>query len=331
MVWDGKRLKNGLRLPLVAAPMFLVSSPELVIAACRAGIIGAFPTPNCRTIDDLDSWMSQIADALGSGNDNEPPWPVGPWAANLVVHSSNERLPEDVKLVTRYQPPIVITALGSPRAVVDRVHDYGGLVFADVNSITHARKAADAGVDGLVLVCAGAGGHTGQIAPFAFVPAVRSFFGGIVVVAGSIMDGHAVAAVRALGADLAYAGTRFIASSESPADPEYKQMVVDGTPDDLICTRAFTGAYANMLKPSIRRAGLDPNALEESGRKPDFSSEGRKKRAWKNIWSAGQGIGAVGSVESVADIVAAYDRDYQTAISRLSVGSFQSTALSAAE
>lgn len=330
-MWDGERLRKGLRLPLVAAPMFLVSGPEMVIAACRAGIVGAFPTPNCRTTDDLDAWMAQISSTLAQDEENEPGVLVGPWAANLVVHSSNERLADDLELVAHYRPPIVITALGSPRVVVDRVHNYGGLVFADVNSVAHARKAAATGVDGLVLVCAGAGGHTGQIAPFAFVPAVRSFFDGIIVVAGSVMDGGAVAAVRALGGDLAYAGTRFIVSDESLADPSYKQMVVDGAVDDLICTRAFTGAYANMLRPSIRRAGLDPDTLDDNNRKPDFSSEGRKNRAWKNIWSAGQGIGAVHSIEPVARIVDAYDRDYHAAVSRLKGHSRQVDALSAAE
>ena len=313
-MWDANELRHELRLPLIAAPMFLVSGPELVIAACRAGIVGAFPAPNCRTVTDLGNWMHQITDRLVQAVVDEPTGPIGPWAANLVVHSSYKRLPEELELVERYRAPLVITALGSPRMVVNRVHEYGGLVLADVNSIAHARKAADVGVDGLVLVCAGAGGHTGQISPFAFIPAVRKFFQGLIVVAGSVMDGRTVAAVRALGADLAYAGTRFIASKESLAAADYKSMILDAEAEDLICTSAFTGAYANMLRPSIQRAGLDPDDLTDSRGKPNFSTEKRKKRPWKNIWTAGQGVGMVKSIDTVVDIVDAFDRQYRNAI-----------------
>jgi nitronate monooxygenase len=312
-MWDANRLSHGLRLPLIAAPMFLVSSPELVIAACRAGIVGAFPTPSCRTASDLEDWMGQITDGLTQAATDNPSALIGPWAANLVAHSSYKRFPEELDLVTRYRPPIVITALGSPRAVVKQVHEYGGLVFADVNNIAHARAAAAVGVDGLVLVCAGAGGHTGQISPFAFVPAVREFFDGLIVVAGSVTDGCTVAAVRVLGADLAYAGTRFIASTESLAAADYKDMILDADAEDLVCTSAFTGAHANMLRPSIERAGLDPDDLTESRGKPDFSDEKRKNRPWKNIWTAGQGVGTVTSIDNVADIVDMFDQQYREA------------------
>ncbi len=307
-------LRAQMRLPLFAAPMFLVSGPDLVIAAARAGIVGAFPTPNCRTVADLDAWMGRIVDetkGFGSGADHS----TRLWAANMIVHSTNARLPEDLALVKQYKPPIVITALGSPRRVVDDVHDYGGLVFADVNSVEHARKAADVGVDGLVLVCAGAGGHTGRIAPFAFVPEVRRFFDGMLIVSGAMTDGRAVAAARALGADFGYAGTRFIACRESLAPEAYKDMVVRAGIDDLVLTSALTGALASMLRESIVDNGFDPDALGEGKKGYEHRDPGAK--AWKHVWSAGQGVGVIDSVESVADIVADYAQSYEAALDAL--------------
>lgn len=303
-------LFGALRLPLIAAPMFLVSGPDLVIAACRAGIVGSFPTPNCRTLDDLDRWMDRIDREVGARGDKRP------WAVNLIVHRTNARLEDDLALVLRYKPPLVITALGSPARIVDAVQAYGGLVLADVATLQHARKAAAAGVDGLVLVSAGAGGHTGTLTPFAFIPAVREFFDGLIVMAGGVSDGRGIAAARALGADLVYAGTRFIASAESAAPEDYKAMLVEATVESLVPTAALTGALANMLRPSILRAGLDPDKLG-AGLKPDFSEGALFNRPWKHIWSAGHGVGTIAAVESVAAIVDRWAGEYREAVEEL--------------
>ena len=305
-------LRAQMRIPLFAAPMFLVSGPDLVIAAARAGIVGAFPTPNCRTVADLDAWMSRIVDEtskFGHGGDHSTKL----WAANLIVHRTNPRLADDLALVRAHKPPIVITALGSPHAVIDDVHGYGGLLFADVNGLDHARKAAAVGVDGLVLVCGGAGGHIGQITPFAFVPAVRRFFDGMIIVSGGITDGRSVAAARALGADFGYAGTRFIACEESLAPDTYRNMVVDAGIDDLILTSALTGALASMLRPSLRDAGFDPDTLVEGG-KPGYDYRGTENKAWKHVWSAGQGVGSIESIRSVAEIVEEFVHNYDVAL-----------------
>ncbi len=240
-----------LRLPVVAAPMFLVSGPELVVAASRAGVVGSFPAPNCRSPEQLDEWMTTISSTLAADPE------AAPWALNLVTHSTNTRLPEDLTLVARHRPPIVITALGSPRPVVETVHAYGGIVLADVVSIKLARKAAEAGADGLVCVSAGAGGHTGHLSPFAFVAAVREFFDGIVCVGGGVSTGAGVAGAIAAGADLVYVGTRFLASEESLAETAYKQMVVDHGADDLVVSAAITGTAASWLRPSLAAAGVD--------------------------------------------------------------------------
>ncbi|HKX56195.1 MAG TPA: nitronate monooxygenase, partial [Xanthomonadales bacterium] len=238
-------LRASLRLPVVCAPMFLVSGPDLVVGACRSGIVGSFPAPNARTLDVLEEWLERITGELALLEKQQVAGSTQVWAQNLVMHSTYQRLDAELALVEKYQPPIVITALGSPKAAVEVVHSYGGLVFADVNDVAYARKAADAGVDGLALVSAGAGGHTGQMAGFAFVPAVREFFDGILILAGAIGDGRAVRAAEILGAELSYMGTRFIATEESIAFPPYKQMVVDSTFDDLLMTNSFTGAYAS--------------------------------------------------------------------------------------
>ncbi len=296
---------RALRLPVIAAPMFLVSGPDLVIAACKAGIGGAFPTPNCRTIEDLDRWMDQITSAVSPGD--------GPWIANLITHSTNARLSEDLAMVARYKPPIVITALGSPRPVMETVKAYGGLVFADVVNMKLARKAAEAGVDGLACISAGAGGHTGHLSPFAFVSAVREFFDGTLVIGGGVADGAGVAGAIAAGADMVYMGTRFLATRESLAQDAYKQMVVDCDADDLIVSPAVTGTDASWLKPSLRAAGLDPDALGGAARR-DYSG-GQNKR-WKDIWAAGQGLGRIDAVESTAEVVARLEREYRAAANR---------------
>jgi nitronate monooxygenase len=296
-----------LKLPLIAAPMFLISGPELVLAACREGVIGTFPTPNARTVAVLDEWLDRITTGLSDRD--------APWAANVVVHRSNARLDEDLDLVIRYKAPLVITALGSPRAIVERVHDYGGLVFADVNSVSFARKAAAAGVDGLVLVAAGAGGHTGPMTGFSFVPAVREFFDGPVVLGGGITSGAGIRAAEVLGADLAYMGTRFIACTESLAAPEYREMLIASTVDDLILTRAITGVAANWLKPSIARAGYDLDAMEKNP-DIDFTDPQSGAKRWAQVWSAGHGVGTIDRVETVASLVARLEEEYEEAKKR---------------
>lgn len=293
-----------LSLPLVAAPMFLISGPELVLAACRNGVIGSFPTPNARTVADLDQWLDRITTGLTDKD--------APWAANVVVHRSNSRLDEDLDLVMRYKAPLVITALGSPRAIVDRVHEYGGLVFADVNSVPFARKAVQAGVDGLVLVAAGAGGHTGNMTGFSFVPAVREFFDGPVILGGGITNGAGIRAAEVLDADLAYMGTRFIACEESLAAPEYRDMLVNSTVDDLILTRAITGVAANWLKPSIARAGYDLDAMEKNP-DVDFTDPQSGAKRWAHVWSAGHGVGLIDRTEPAASLVARLKAEYEEA------------------
>jgi nitronate monooxygenase len=305
-------LRASLRLPVVCAPMFLVSGPELVIGACRSGIVGSFPAPNARTLEVLEEWLDRITGELAMLKKQQVTNSTQVWAQNLVMHSTYERLGAELALVEKYQPPIVITALGSPRAAVEVVHSYGGLVFADVNDVAYARKAAEAGVDGLALVSAGAGGHTGQMAGFAFVPAIREFFDGILILAGAIGDGRAVRAAEILGAELSYMGTRFIATEESIAFPPYKQMVVDSTFDDLLMTNSFTGAYASYLKPSIVAAGLDPANLPVKG-KMDLSGQETKIKAWKDVWSAGQGVGTIHQIEPIAAIVDRLDQEYRAA------------------
>lgn len=297
---------DSLRLPVVCAPMFLISGPELVIAACRAGIAGAFPTPNCRTVEELDSWMGQITEALRPGD--------GPWVANMITHSTNTRLAEDLRLVAEYKPPVVITALGSPRPVMETVKAYGGLVFADVVNMKLARKAAEAGVDGLACVSAGAGGHTGHLSPFAFISAVREFFDGYIAVGGGVADGAGVAGAIAAGADLVYMGTRFLAAAESLAQPEYKRLVVEAEADDLVVSAAVTGTPASWLRASLIAAGQDPENL---GAAPDrnYTSGGSAKR-WRDIWAAGQGVGAVREVEPTAQIVDRLEREYAEAAAR---------------
>lgn len=300
--------RERLSLPLVAAPMFLISGPDLVIAPCREGVIGTFPTPNARTVAVLDEWLDRITSTLTVKD--------APWGANLVVHRSNSRLDEDLALVEKYRAPLVVTALGSPRAIVERVHNYGGLVFADVNSVAFARKAAQAGVDGLVLVAAGAGGHTGQMTGFSFVPAVREFFEGPVILGGGITNGAGIRAAEILGADLAYMGTRFIACTESLASEPYREMLIGSTIDDLVLTRAITGVAANWLRPSIARAGMDLAALEANP-EIDFTDPQGSARRWTQVWSAGHGVGSIDRVEPAAVLIARLKAEYEAAKARV--------------
>ncbi|MGL6223414.1 MAG: NAD(P)H-dependent flavin oxidoreductase, partial [Steroidobacteraceae bacterium] len=271
-----RAITGGMRLPLIAAPMFLVSGPELVLAACRAGIAAAVPTPNARSLEILETWLQQLT-AGHAAAAMAAPGKVGPWALNLVMHSSYDRLGPELELVDRYRPPLVITALGSPARAVEHVHAYGGTVFADVSSLGFARKAAAAGADGLVLVSAGAGGHTGKVSPFAFVQAVREFYDGIIVLGGSIGHGGAVRAAELLGADLAYAGTPFICAEESLATRDYRDMVVRASFEDLVLTKTFTGADAWYLRESIVAAGLDPDALVGKDKMDWTNSQGQLK------------------------------------------------------
>lgn len=299
-------LLRNLVVPAIGAPMFLISGPDMVIAQARAGIIGSFPTPNARTPEILDQWMRQIADALAEDSESAA------WAANLVVHPSNDRLPADLGCVVRHKPPLVITALGSPARVVDAVHSYGGTVFADVNSVGFARKAAAAGVDGLVLVATGAGGHTGHTTGFAFVEEVRQFWDGPIVLGGALSTGHAIRAAELLGADLAYVGTVLIACTESMADPAYKDMVVAAGAEDIVPSKGITGVVANWLRPSLIAAGHDPAHMPED-KKPSFENALDDAKAWKNVWSAGQGVGAVRAIEPTAQIVARLKAEYDAA------------------
>ena len=304
-------LGRGLRLPMIVAPMFLVSGPDLVLACCRAGIVGSFPAPNARTAEALDDWMGRIAAGHAALAAERLPH-LGPWALNLVTHSSYERLPAELDLVSRHRPPLVITALGSPVPAIERVHAYGGKVFADVSTLSFARKAVAAGVDGLMLVSAGAGGHTGKISPFAFIAAVRTFFDGVIVLSGAIGSGAAVRAAEVAGADLSNAGTPFIVASESLATPNYKDMVTRASLEDLVLTKVFTGAEAYYLRESIAAAGLDPDNLQGKS-KMDLSGTQDQVKAWKDIWSAGQGVDDVRRIESVEQIVSRYERRYREA------------------
>jgi nitronate monooxygenase len=304
-------LRARLRLPLIAAPMFLVSGPALVNAACRSGVIGSFPTANCRTLDELDRWLAEMRD----GTDAH----TAPFCPNLIVHRSNPRVAEDLALVVRHKAEIVITSVGSPEPVMKPLKDAGCLVLADVASVRHAEKAVAAGVDGLVLLTAGAGGQTGWVNPFAFVRAVRTFWDGIVVMAGGMSDGRAIAAAEMLGCDLAYMGTKFIATRESLAKDDYKQMLVRSRLDDVLLTRAFTGLETNMLRPSIAAAGLDPDNLPARGAidiAKDINSAERDRpdaKRWKDIWSAGHSVSGVTDVPSVAELIERTAAEYEAA------------------
>lgn len=296
--------------------MFLVSGPDLVIAACRAGIVGSFPSHNARTAKDLAEWMERITTELARARKERPDAVIAPWCVNLVTHSTNARLPEDLALVAKYQPPVVVTALGSPKPVMEVVRGWGGLVIADVITMTLARKAIAAGVDGLACVSAGAGGHTGFLSPFAFVSAVRAIFDGIIVVGGGIADGRGVAGAIAAGADFVYMGTRFIPTVESLAVPAFKQMVVDATIDDLVVSAGISGTAASWLRPSLVAAGLDPDHLPDAPRRGyDTSNDGPKR--WKDLWAAGQGVEASRAIEPVAAIVDQLEKEYRAALSAM--------------
>ncbi len=310
-------LQARLTLPLIAAPMFLVSGVDLVTAACAAGVVGSFPTVNCRSAEELDAWLKDIrarTDESAARSGHAP----APWCANLVVHKSNKRLMDDVAVLVRHRPELVIASVGSPAPVIGPLHDAGARVLVDVATIRHAERAVAAGADGLVLLTAGAGGQTGWLNPLAFVRAVREFYDGPLVLAGGVSDGAALFAAEAMGCSLAYMGTKFIATRESMAKDAYKDMLVDARADDILLTRAFTGLETNMLRPSIIAAGLDPDNLAPRGAidiAKDISIEGRANRPerWRDIWSAGHSVSGVAEVCDVADLVAQTRNEYESA------------------
>ncbi|MGF1475582.1 MAG: NAD(P)H-dependent flavin oxidoreductase [Geminicoccaceae bacterium] len=303
------QLEGRLRLPAVAAPMFLTSGSELVIAACRAGVLGAFPALNQRTTEGFEQWLLEIDAALSADD--------APYAVNLIVHRTNPRVEADLERCIEHRVPVIITSLGAVPDLVEKVHGYGGIVFHDVISRRHAEKAIEAGVDGLILVSAGAGGHAGLMNPFAFVREVRSFFDGVVLLSGCISDGASILAAQAAGADLAYVGTRFIASEEARVSQDYKQMIAESRMADIVYTPNVSGIPANFLRASLVQAGLDPDAPPQP-HSPNLAEElNHEAKAWKDIWSAGHGVGSVNDVPSVADLCARLEAEYRDALSSL--------------
>jgi nitronate monooxygenase len=314
-------LEGKLRLPLIGAPMYIVSNPDLVIAQCTAGIIGSFPALNARPQELLDDWIRQIKDALAAYSEAHPEEPVAPFAVNQIAHASNSRLREDMEVCVRHEVPIIITSLRPPEEIVTAVHGYGGLVFHDVISLRHARKAIEQGVDGVIAVCAGAGGHAGPVSPFALLKEIRREFDGTIILSGSMTSGADMLAARALGADLAYIGTRFIATEEANAAPAYKEMIVDSASADIAYTSLFTGVHGSYLKGSIRNAGLDPDNLPEGDRAAmDFGRNNvTEAKAWKDIWGAGQGVGNIDDVPPARELILRMEQEYERARQDLGV------------
>ena len=305
-------LKDRLRIPVVGAPMFIVSHPPLVLAQCRAGIVGSFPALNARPQEQLDDWLSEITQELAGHDTKNPQAPAAPFAVNQIVHRSNTRLERDLALCVKHKVPIVITSLGAVPEVNEAVHGYGGIVLHDIVHEKHARKAIERGADGLIAVAAGAGGHAGTLSPFALVQEIRQWFDGPLLLSGAIANGGAVLAARAMGADLAYIGSPFIATEEARAPDAYKRMIVDSRAADIVYTNLFTGVHGNYLKGSITAAGLDPDNLPQSDpSKMDFGSDGAK--AWKDIWGCGQGIGAVDEVLPAGALVERLAAEYEAA------------------
>lgn len=320
-----EKLKQQVSLPVIMAPMFLISNPEMVINACKSGIVGTFPALNARTADILEEWMIEIKEGLMEYKKEHPNKQVAPWGINFICHpdkSMNKRYEEDMQLIEKYEPPIVITSLGDPSPIVNIVHKYGGLVFSDVINVKFAKKALEKGTDGLVLVANGAGGHGGVLNPMAFVHEIRSFFDGPIILSGSMSKGEDILASEVLGADFAYFGTRFITAKESGADESYKNMIIDSTIEDIIYTPAFTGIHANYLIPSILKFGLDPKQLPKKDKISLSGDEGAKLRAWKDIVSAGQGVGENTQVQTVSEIVEELTEQYEAAQKRITNQTF---------
>ena len=310
-----KHIEDNISIPVIGAPLFLVSGPDLVIAQCKAGIIGSFPALNARPQLVLEEWIIRIKTELAEYQKENPNAKVAPFAVNQICHGSNDRLMQDMETCVKHEVPIIITSLRPPAEVVEAAHSYGGLVYHDVISVRHAKKAAEQGVDGLILVCAGAGGHAGALSPFALLREVKKWFDGTVILSGSIGDGHAVASAIALGADFAYLGTRFIATEEANADPEYKSMLEASAAEDIVYSSLFTGVHGNYLKPSIKNAGLDPDNLPDADKSSmNFGSGGNTdSKAWKDIWGSGQGIGNIKDSPSVAELVGRIESEYKSA------------------
>ena len=298
-------IKDNISIPVIGAPLFLISVPDLVIAQCKAGIIGSFPALNARPQHVLEEWIVRIKTELKEYQEQNPDKKVAPFAVNQICHGSNDRLQGDMEICVKHEVPIIITSLRPPAEVVEAAHSYGGLVFHDVINVRHAKKAADMGVDGLILVCAGAGGHAGALSPFALLREVKSWFDGTIILSGSIGDGYSVASALALGADFAYLGTRFIATHEANAEPEYKQMLIESSANDIVYSNLFTGVLGNYLKPSIQNAGLDPDNLPTADKSAmNFGSGGNTdSKAWKDIWGSGQGIGLIEDAPTVESLV----------------------------
>lgn len=311
-----KALEGNLRIPLIGAPMFIVSGPELVIAQCQAGIVGSFPALNARPQSMLGDWLQQIKDEVGAYKESHPDQPVAPYAVNQIAHASNPRLFADVETCVKHEVPIIITSLRPPEDIVTAVHSYGGLVFHDVISLRHARKAMEQGVDGIIAVCAGAGGHAGPLNPFAFIKELRREFDGAVILSGCITNGNDVVATQALGADLAYSGTRFIATQEARAVPTYKEMIVDSKAEDIVYSSLFTGVHGSYLKGSIANAGMDPDNLPE-GDKSHMDFGNADAKAWKDIWGAGQGVGNIDEILPARDLVLRMEREYRETLARI--------------
>ncbi len=308
-----KSFEGRLAVPAIAAPMFLVSGPDLVVETCRSGVVGTFPALNQRTSEGYADWLLEIEERLATADCNGRPGPA-PYGVNLIVHRTNKRVEADLKITVEHKVPLVITSLGAVRDVVDAVHSYGGLVFHDVINIRHAEKAAEAGVDGIIAVCAGAGGHAGLMSPFALIPEIRQMFDGTVILSGVISTGAHIAAARTLGADLAYLGTRFIATKESMAPDAYKQMLLQGRAADIVYTPSISGVNANFLRASIEAAGLDPDHLPPPG---ELEVGQHEFKAWKNIWSAGQGVGSITDIPSAAELCARLTAEYREALAKV--------------
>ena len=306
-------LENKLSLPVIAAPLFIISHPPLTLAQCLAGVIGAFPALNARPKEQLDDWLAELTEKLAAVQAAEPKRRIAPYAVNQIVHSSNDRLDHDMQLCEKYKAPMLITSLRAPGDVVKQAHAWGGVVFHDVISIRHAEKALEAGVDGLILVCAGAGGHAGMLSPFALVREVRRFYDGPIALSGAIAHGASILAAQAMGADFAYMGTRFIATEEARAVEGYKQMIVDSTAQDIVYSSLFTGIHGNYLKESVRKAGLDPDNLPSADKTAMNFGQGAVK-AWKDIWGSGQGVGQMDDVPATAVLVERLKAEYRDAV-----------------
>jgi nitronate monooxygenase len=308
----------NLPFPAIASPLFIISNPKLVIEQCKAGIVGSMPALNARPAEQLEEWLIEITEALAAYNAANPDKPAAPFAINQIVHKSNDRLEHDMAMCVKYKVPIIITSLGAREEINAAAHSYGGVVLHDIINNKHAHKAIEKGADGLIAVAAGAGGHAGVKSPFALIQEIRQWFDGPVALSGSIATGDAILAAQAMGADFAYIGSAFIATLEARASDDYKQAIVDSTSDDIVYSNLFTGVHGNYLAPSIRAAGLDPENLPESDpSKMNFG--GDAKKAWKDIWGCGQGIGAIDAVQSTADLVAQFKAQYQAARARLAL------------